>query len=141
VINRGRTAASGVVIAAVTLAVAWLQSPGGPVTLATGPTVQAEGVLIAIDSQVRSLTISGPRGTQEFYVTPDTVIELGNKERVAFGDLRKFMGVASTVLSQDTGAQQNANYVTLLVMSARGTLPGGVRDRTKPVDAEDGGRR
>jgi len=140
-INRGRTLASGVVIAVVTLAVAWLQSPGAPVTLATGPMVRAEGDLIAIDFEVRSLTISGPQGTQEFFVTPDTVIELGNNERVAFDDLSKFIGVTSIVFSHDTGMQQKANRVTLLVASTRGTLPTGVRDRTTPVDGEAGDRR
>ncbi|HEV2356550.1 MAG TPA: hypothetical protein VGZ23_02935 [bacterium] len=120
---RGKTVATGILIAAVTLAAAWLRSPGAPVSSTAGPTVEAQGVIVSVDSNANSFTIAGPQGTQEFFVTPDTVMDLGGTERIAFRDLDKFVGVTTTVLSADTGAQQNANRVTLLVMPARATVP------------------
>lgn len=119
---RAKTVITGIMIAVVTLATAWLRSPAAPVNSTTGPTVNTEGVIVSVDSDAQSFTIAGSQGTQEFFVTPDTVMNLGGSERIAFRDLPKFIGVAGTVTSADTGAQQNANRVTLLVAPARATV-------------------
>lgn len=119
---RGRIAAGGVAIAAVTLAAAWLH-PLEPVRDTAGPPVEAQGILVSVDSDAETFVIAGAAGTQEFYVTPDTLIELGRTERIQFRDLANFIGTASLVLSADTGARQNANRVTLFVMPFRDTLP------------------
>jgi hypothetical protein len=127
---RGSSVAKGIVIAAVTLAVAWLHSAGVPARETGGPAIEAQGILVSVDSDAAVFTIAGEAGTQEFYVTPDTIIELGRAKRVAFRDLANFIGTASVVLSADTGARQDATRVTLLVMPFRDTLPGGGRDHT-----------
>ena len=125
---RGRSAVKGIVIAAVTLAIAWLHSPGAPARETGGPAIEAQGILVSVDSDAGAFTIAGEAGTQEFYVTPDTIIELGRAKRVAFRDLANFIGTAGVVRSADTGARQDANRVTLLVMPFRDTLPGRRRD-------------
>jgi len=140
-ITCGKTAANGIVITMVVLAVAWLGSSGAPVTPATGPTVKTEGIIISVDPDASSFTVSGPQGTQEFDVTSDTVIDLGGTEHIAFDALQRFVGVDSIVLSADTGAQQNARSVTLLVMPARATTQPGARDHAKPVGAIGGGHK
>ena len=127
---RGRSAVKGIVIAAVTLAIAWLHSAGAPARETGGPAIEAQGILVSVDSDAEVFTIAGEAGTQEFNVTPDTIIELGRAKRVAFRDLANFIGTASVVLSADTGARQDATRVTLLVMPFRDTLPGGGRDHT-----------
>lgn len=119
---RARTAAGGVVIAAITLAAAWLH-PLAPAQDTAGPSVEAQGVLVSVDPEAETFVIAGAAGTQEFYVTPDTVIELGRTERIRFHDLANFIGTASLVLSADTGVRQDANRVTLLVMPFKDTLP------------------
>lgn len=125
---RGRSAVKGIVIAVVTLAIAWLHSAGGPARETGGPAIEAQGILVSVDSDAGAFTIAGEAGTQEFYVTPDTIIELGRAKRVAFRDLANFIGTAGVVRSADTGARQEANRVTLLVMPFRDTLPGRGRD-------------
>jgi hypothetical protein len=127
---RVRSAVNGVVIAAATLAIAWLHSVGGPAQEPVGPTIEARGTLVSVDSGAGAFTIAGAAGTQEFYVTPDTVIELGRTERIGFRDLTNFIGTTSVVLSADTGARQDANRVTLLVMPFRDILPNRERDHT-----------
>jgi hypothetical protein len=127
---RGRSAAKGIVIAAITLAIAWLHSVGAPANGTGGPTVEAQGILVSVDSDAGAFTIAGAAGTQEFYVTPDTVIELGRMERIRFHDLAHFIGTTSVVLSADTGARQDANRVTLLVMPFRNALPAPERGHT-----------
>jgi len=127
---RGKIVANGTVITVAALAAAWLGSMGAPAT-STGPTVEAQGVIISVDTDASSFTISGPQGTQEFDVTSDTVIDLRGAERIAFGDLPRFIGIASTVLSADTGGQQSARRVSLLVMPARTITPPGARDPAK----------
>jgi hypothetical protein len=119
---RGRSAVKGIVIAAVTLAIAWLHSVGAPARETGGPAIEAQGILVSVDSDAGAFTIAGEAGTQEFYVTPDTIIELGRAKRVAFRDLANFIGTAGVVRSADTGARQDANRVTLLVMPFRDTL-------------------
>ena len=119
---RARIVAGGIVIAAVTLAAAWLH-PLQPVQDAAGPPVEAQGILVSVDPDAEAFIIAGAAGTQEFYVTPDTIIELGRAERIQFRDLANFIGTASLVLSADTGTRQDANRVTLLVMPFRDTLP------------------
>lgn len=109
-------------IASVTLAAAWLH-PLEPVQDTAGPPIEAQGILVSVDPDAETFVIAGAAGTQEFYVTPDTVIELGRTERIQFRDLANFLGTASLVLSADTGARQDANRVTLLVMPFRETLP------------------
>lgn len=120
---RGRSAARGLVIAVAALAIAWLHSGYAPARDTQGPTVEVQGVLASVDSEAGAFTIAGTEGTQEFYVTPGTVIELGRTERIAFQDLSRFIGTASIVQSADTGARQDASRVTLLVMPFGGTLP------------------
>ncbi|HKX19708.1 MAG TPA: hypothetical protein VJT33_17035 [bacterium] len=109
-------------IAAVTLAAAWLH-PLEPEQNTAGPPIEAQGILVSVDSDAETFVIAGGAGTQEFYVTPDTIIELGRTERIQFRDLANFIGTASLVLSADTGARQDANRVTLLVMPFRDTVP------------------
>jgi hypothetical protein len=128
---RARSAAYGIAIATVTLAIAWLHSVGEPAKEAEGPTIEAQGILVSVDADAGAFTIAGAAGTQEFYVTPDTIIELGRTERIRFHDLANFIGTTSVVLSADTGARQDANRVTLLVMPFRDTLPDLKRDRTR----------
>lgn len=125
---RGRSAVRGIVIAAVTLAIAWLHSAGAPARETGGPAIEAQGILVSVDSDAGAFTIAGEAGTQEFYVTPDTIIELGRAKRVAFRDLANFIGTAGVVRSADTGARQDAHRVTLLIMPFRDTLPGRGRD-------------
>lgn len=124
----GRSVVGGIAIAIVTLAIAWLHSVGGPTKDTQGPTIKATGILVSVDPDTGAFTIAGAAGTQEFYVTPDTVIELGRTERIAFRDLAHFIGTTSIVLSADTGARQDANRVTLLVMPLRNELPDRERD-------------
>ena len=128
---RGRAAAGGIVIAVITLAAAWLHPISGPATDTGGPIIQAQGILVSVDSDTESFILAGEAGTQEFYVTPDTVIELGRTERIAFRDLSNFIGTTSVVLSADAGARQDANRVTLLVMPFKGTVPANVRDHMR----------
>jgi hypothetical protein len=127
---RGRSAVNGIVIAAATLAIAWLHSVGGPAQEPAGPTIEAHGTLVSVDPDGEVFTVAGAAGTQEFYVTPDTVLELGRTERIAFRDLANFIGTTSVVLSADTGAHQDANRVTLLVMPFGEILPDRERDHT-----------
>lgn len=115
----GRSVAGGIVIAAITLAAAWLHSVEAPAQEAAGPTVEAQGTLVSVDDDAGSFTITGAAGTQEFHTTPDTVIELGRTKRIGFRELANFVGTTSVVMSADTGAQQDANRVTLLVMPFR----------------------
>src|SRR5579859_1943356 len=103
---RGRSVVGGIVIAIVTLAIAWLHSVEGPAKEPRGPIIEAHGILVSVDSDEGAFTIVGATGTQEFYVTPDTVIELGRTERIGFRDLATFIGTTSVVLSADTGARQ-----------------------------------
>lgn len=128
---RGKSVVGGIAIAVVTLAIAWLHSVGGPPTNTQGPTVEAHGILVSVDSDAGAFTFAGASGTQEFYVTPDTVIELGKTERIPFRDLAHFIGTTGVVLSADTGERQDANRITLLVMPFRKALPDGERDRTR----------
>lgn len=128
---RARSVAGGLVIVVVTLAAAWLSPVGGPAKDSGGPLVEAQGVLVSVDPNADAFTIAGAAGTQEFYVTPETVIEVGRTERVSFRDLANFIGTASIVQSADTGAGQDASRVTLLVMPFRETLPAPGRPDTR----------
>jgi hypothetical protein len=121
---RRKSVAGGIAISLIGLSGAWLH-PVVPETIRMGPAVEAEGVLASVDSDAGAFTISGANGTQEFYVTPATIIELGRTERIAFQDLGRFIGTASVVMSADTGARQDASRVTLLVMPFKKVLPGG----------------
>ena len=111
---RARIAVGGVVIAAITLAAAWLH-PLAPTQDTAGPSVEAQGVLVSVDPEAETFVIAGPAGTQEFYVTPDTVIELGRTERIRFHDLRHscatlllVQGVAPRVVMEILGHSQIA---------------------------------
>jgi hypothetical protein len=128
---RGRSAARGIMIAIITLAVAWLHSVAEPEKDTRGPIIEAQGTLLSVGSDTGSFTLAGEAGTQEFYVTPDTVIERGRTERIAFRDLPNFVGTTSVVLSADTGARQDANRVTLLVMPFQDALPARLRNHTR----------
>ncbi len=125
---RASSMAGGIVIAVIVLTAAWLAPVKEPAASIRGQVVEAEGILVSVDQDAGAVMIAGEAGTQEFYVTPDTVIELGRTKRIEFRDLANFIGTASVVKSADTGVRQDANRVTLLVMPFRGTLPAGKRD-------------
>jgi len=127
-----KTVARGVFIAAVALSAAWLRSPAAPVSFEMGPTVETQGVIASIDPDTGSFTIAGPQGTQEFFVTSSTVIDVGRGEQIAFRDLAKFVGTGGIVRSADTGAYQYASRVTILAMPAQGTVPGAASAQPKP---------
>lgn len=128
---RASSIAGGVVIVVIILAAAWLAPVKEPAAFPRGQTVEAEGILVSVDSDTGAVTIAGKAGTQEFYVTPDTVIELGRTRQIEFHDLVKFIGTASVIQSADTGLRQEANRVTLLVMPFRGTLPADKRNQVR----------
>lgn len=125
--------ARGVLIAALALTAAWLRSPAPPVHSGMGPDIETQGVIASIDPDANSFTVAGPQGTQEFYVTVNTIIDIGRGERIRFRDLAKFVGIAGIVRSADTGAYQYASRVTVLAMPAEGTLPAAVPVPQNPV--------
>jgi hypothetical protein len=125
----------GILLAGVILALAWIALPGAPPGAppggAPGPTVRTEGVITGVDEDGSAFTISGPQGTQEFSVTPDTAIGVGD-QHIGFDALSRFVGVASVVLSVDTGTEQAARRVTLLVMPAQSVTPPIPSDEPRP---------
>jgi hypothetical protein len=129
---------SGTVITCVVLAVAWVACPGTPVASTTGPAVTAQGRLVLIDLERTSFTILGPEGTQEFHVTSDTVMDLDGAQRIQFADLEHFFGAACTVQSVDTGDDQDATRVTLVLAPATASTPGPLGDRTRSVETNGG---
>src|SRR5215472_13809051 len=98
----GKTMARGILIAALALTAAWLRSPAPQVNSGMGPDIETQGVIASIDPDANSFTMAGPQGTQEFYVTGNTVIDIGRGERIAFRELAKFVGIAGIVRSADT---------------------------------------
>jgi hypothetical protein len=130
---------SGTVITCVVLTVAWVVCPGSPVaSTTTGPAVTAKGRIVLINPERNSFTILGPEGTQEFHVAADTVMDLGGAQRIEFADLEHFFGAECTVQSVDTGDDQDATRVTLVLAPATASTPGPLGDRTRSVETGDG---
>jgi hypothetical protein len=99
--------------------------------------VRTQGTLLAVDAAKMTFSISGDRTSvpREFRATEGTIVYAGG-ERIAFAQLRDFVGKPVTVWSIQLGARQLAGRVTVLMAAVRagvgGTSSGGAQNVILP---------
>jgi hypothetical protein len=97
-----------------------LDTPAAGTVIRQAPE-QIQGTLTAVSVDTWGFTVRGITGTQEFRVSPQTVIYAGS-ERIEFSRMPKFVGTLTTVWSAVVESDRLAGRVVLLVYPSVGSV-------------------
>jgi hypothetical protein len=92
---------------------------GLPQTTWASPHTSMPGFLTNVNTSDDSFTIAGPTGSQQFFVTNNTVFYAGGKETLPFKTLTGFIGNLATVWFDAVGSHYIAGRVDLSGMIYR----------------------
>jgi hypothetical protein len=121
-----------------------LDTPAAGTVIRQAPE-QIQGTLTAVSIETQRFTVRATTGTQEFRVTPQTVISAGS-ERIEFTRMPRFVGTLVTVRAASVDSDRFAGQVVLLVYPSAGNVSGpgnggnaGQRDATSGGGTSGGG--